>query len=622
MDKVNILLIDDQPAKLLSYEVILAELGENLIKATSPHEALGILLKTEDVAVVLIDVVMPQLDGFQLAAMIREHPRFQKLAIIFVSAIQVGETDHLRGYEIGAVDYVSVPVVPKVLRAKVRVFVDLYRKTRQLEMLNAQLEERVAARTAELEAQTERLRRSEERRSIALSAGDMGSWEVDLATGHIEWDEGPYRIFGVDPAHFEPTVERIEAMMHPDDRKKSSVADLVALGGSRFQVEFRLVRPNGEVRWCYGAGIILRDATGKAVRVNGVTVDITDRKRAEERQVLLAREVDHRAKNTLAVVLSMLRLTRAPTTKDFIAAVEGRVHALAATHNLLSATRWEGADLGKIVEEEMAPYHANHRQRVITRGPAVVLLPATAQAMALALHELATNAAKYGALSTEAGTLSVTWRAEGEALVLDWTETGGPSTAEPARLGFGLTIVRSSIEAQFRGGVSYDWRREGLRCTLSIPAAQIAPSSPAAEAPASAPADNRARRSLSGMRLLVVEDELLVSMLIEEILRDLGATVAGPYGRLADGLAAAKVERFDCAILDLNLAGESADPLADFLLARGVPFVFVTGYQRESIDRRYANVPVLQKPIDAAALEGVLLTLLGSEPLLRVADGD
>ena len=622
MDKVNILLIDDQPAKLLSYEVILAELGENLIKATSPHEALGILLKTDDVAVVLIDVVMPQLDGFQLAAMIREHPRFQKLAIIFVSAIQVGETDHLRGYEIGAVDYVSVPVVPKVLRAKVRVFVDLYRKTRQLETLNAELEKRVAARTAELEAQTERLRRSEERRSIALSAGDMGSWEVDLTTGHIEWDEGPYRIFGVDPAHFQPTIERIAAMMHPDDRKRSSVADLVAQSGSRFQVEFRLVRPSGEVRWCYGAGIISRDATGKAVRMNGVTVDITDRKRAEERQVLLAREVDHRAKNTLAVVLSVLRLTRAPTTKEFVAAVEGRVQALAATHNLLSATRWEGADLGKIVEEEMAPYHADHRQRVVTRGPPVVLLPATAQAVALALHELATNAAKYGALSTETGTLSVTWRGEGEALVLDWIETGGPATAEPARLGFGLTIVRSSIEAQFRGGVSYDWRPDGLRCTLSIPAAQIAPLPPAAETPVPAPANNGGRRSLAGMRLLVVEDELLVSMLIEEILGELGASVAGPYGRLGDGLAAAKVERFDGAILDLNLAGESADPLADLLLTRGVPFVFITGYQRESIDRRYANVPVLQKPIDAGALESVLLTLLGSEPLLRAADGN
>ena len=150
----------------------------------------------------------------------------------------------------------------------------------------------------------------------------------------------------------------------------------------------------------------------------------------------------------------------------------------------------------------------------------------------------------------------------------------------------------------------------------------IAPVPPAEQAPVPVPANNDARRSLAGMRLLVVEDELLVSMLIEEILGELGATVAGPHGRLADGLAAAKAERFDGAILDLNLAGESADPLADFLLTRGVPFIFITGYQRESIDRRYANVPVLQKPIDAVALESVLLTLLGSQPVLRAADGN
>src|SRR3990167_1531789 len=235
----------------------------------------------------------------------------------------------------------------------------------------------------------------------------MGSWEVDLATGRIEWDDGPYRIFGVDPARFEPTVERIEAMMHPDDRERSSVAALVDTNGPSFQTEFRIVRPSSEVRWCFGAGIIQRDAAGKPVRMNGVTVDITERRRAEERQVLLAREVDHRAKNTLAVVLSVLRLTRARTTPEFIAAVEGRIHALAATHNLLSATRWEGADLRKIVDEEMAPYQANHRQRVVTAGPAAILLPATAQAVALAVHELATNAAKYGALSTEAGTLQL-----------------------------------------------------------------------------------------------------------------------------------------------------------------------------------------------------------------------
>jgi signal transduction histidine kinase len=148
-EKINILMVDDQQAKLLSYEAILEELGENLIKASSATEALEQLLKC-DIAVILIDVCMPDLDGFQLATMIREHPRFQSLAIIFISAVQVANLDLLRGYGLGAVDYVSVPVTREVLRAKVKVFVELYRKTRQLEKLNAELESRVAERTAEL----------------------------------------------------------------------------------------------------------------------------------------------------------------------------------------------------------------------------------------------------------------------------------------------------------------------------------------------------------------------------------------------------------------------------------------------------------------------------------------
>src|SRR5712692_5589438 len=139
----------------MSYEAILEELGENLIKANSAKEALEHLLKT-DVAVLLVDVCMPELDGFQLAAMIREHPRFQKTAIIFISAINLTDVDHLRGYQIGAVDYVPVPVVPEVLRAKVRVFGELYRKTRQLEKMNEELERRVTERTAELQAATMR----------------------------------------------------------------------------------------------------------------------------------------------------------------------------------------------------------------------------------------------------------------------------------------------------------------------------------------------------------------------------------------------------------------------------------------------------------------------------------
>ena len=160
-EQVNILLVDDQPGKLLGYEVILSELGENLIKAGSGKEALEHLLKSE-ISVVLIDVCMPDLDGFELASMIREHPRYRRTAIIFVSAVNMSDMDRVRGYEVGGVDYVSVPIVPDILRARVSVFADLDRKTRQLERLNLELEDRVAERTSALEASTAMLRRSEE----------------------------------------------------------------------------------------------------------------------------------------------------------------------------------------------------------------------------------------------------------------------------------------------------------------------------------------------------------------------------------------------------------------------------------------------------------------------------
>jgi signal transduction histidine kinase len=162
-EKVNILLVDDQQAKLLSHEIILAEIGENLLKANSARQAFDYLLKNE-IAVILIDVCMPDLDGFELAAMIREHPRFETTAIIFVSAVMMAHPDQMRGYELGAVDYVPVPVVPELLRAKVKVFVDLYRKTRKLERFNAELELRVAERTAELQRFNDQLElRIEER---------------------------------------------------------------------------------------------------------------------------------------------------------------------------------------------------------------------------------------------------------------------------------------------------------------------------------------------------------------------------------------------------------------------------------------------------------------------------
>lgn len=466
-EKVNILLVDDQPAKLLAYEVILKELGENLVGAASGRAALEFLLKNE-VAVILVDVCMPELDGFELAAMIREHPRFQKTAMIFISAIQVSDIDRLRGYEMGAVDYVPVPVIPEVLRAKIKVFAELYRKTRQLERFNAELEDRVRARTAELEESHARLLESEQRRSLAIAAGKMGSWDWDWANGDWMWDEGQFRIFGVDPQTFAVTPSSVQALLHPDDidELRKAMAQF-AKGVSSYEAEFRITRPDGEIRWCAGTAAATVDKGGHVIRVSGVTVDITERKLAEERQSLLAREVDHRAKNALALAQSIVRLTRRDNVKSYIQAVEGRISALARVHTILSLSNWQGAKLGKLVDEELAPYSSGGQ--IALSGTELQLQPATAQTLALALHELVTNSAKYGALSTLSGRLSLSWEIQSGLLKLAWEETGGPPVRKPASRGFGTTSVIASIELQLGGQAEFDWRPEGLLCRLSVP---------------------------------------------------------------------------------------------------------------------------------------------------------
>jgi two-component sensor histidine kinase len=475
-EKVNILLVDDQPAKILSYEVILKELDENLIKVTSGREALELLLKT-DVAVILVDVSMPDLDGFELAGLIRQHPRFETTAIIFVSAVHFSDIDRLRGYSMGAVDYVPVPVIPEVLRAKVRVFVDLYRKTRQLRELNDELERRVAERTAELEA------------SI-------------------------------------------------------------------------------------------------------------------ERQSILAREVDHRAKNALAIVQSIVRLTRANDVPGYVAALDGRIAALSRAHGLLSDSRWQGASLGKLIEEEIAPYRTHAADRVILEGPEVMLHPVSAQTLALALHELATNAAKYGALSDGAGQVRIKWKTEEGALLVHWLEAQGPGVTPPAEEGFGTKLIQASIKGQLGGWTAFDWQPSGLQFTLCLPR------SDGVERPRQAPAAHEsaqmsetANAASVDNRVLLVEDEALIGMMMVDILNELGCSVIGPLTNVADATVAAKHGDFDSAILDINLKGELVYPVADTLLTRGVPFLFVTGYSAERIDRRYAGIPILQKPLQKQDLQ-------------------
>jgi two-component sensor histidine kinase/PAS domain-containing protein len=388
--------------------------------------------------------------------------------MIFISAIQVSDLDRLRGYEMGAVDYVPVPVVPEVLRAKIKVFAELYRKTRQLERLNAELEDRVRARTAELEESHARLLESEQRRSLAIAAGKMGSWDWDWVNGDWMWDEGQYQILGVDSKTFVVTPSKIQALLHPEDigELRKALAHF-AKGAKSYEAEFRVIRPDGEIRWCVGTAAATLDKAGRVVRVSGVTVDITERKHAEERQNLLAREVDHRAKNALALAQSIVRLTRGENVKAYIRSVEGRINALARVHTVLSLSNWQGAEMRRLIGEELAPYAVG--DQIALSGPELQLQPATAQTLALALHELVTNSAKYGALSTLSGRLSLRWENDQGLLRLLWEETGGPSVQEPTTRGFGTRTVLASIESQLGGEARFDWRSEGLLCRLSVP---------------------------------------------------------------------------------------------------------------------------------------------------------
>jgi two-component sensor histidine kinase/CheY-like chemotaxis protein len=342
--------------------------------------------------------------------------------------------------------------------------------------------------------------------------------------------------------------------------------------------------------------------------VSGVTFDITDRKEAEERQTLLAREVDHRAKNALALVQSILRLTRAKTLPAYVTSVEGRIKALSRAHAILSQSRWHGADLHGLVDEELAPYRVGHAVRIKTSGPEVLLQPGSAQTLALALHELATNAAKYGALSSESGQLKLSWTLKDGKLGLDWSESGGPITKPPSAEGFGTRIITASIERQLFGHVAFDWRPDGLRCMISVPLCNTMGTTEVLESRGEVElATVDARIVLSGGSIMLVEDEAIVALAVNDALTDMGFSVVGPFSRISDAYRALRDNQVDAAILDINLAGETVYSLAEMLTSRKIPFVFATGYGAESIEARFEHIAVLQKPIEKEMLTRVFV---------------
>ena len=218
----------------------------------------------------------------------------------------------------------------------------------------------------------------------------------------------------------------------------------------------------------------LRDASGALVGAVNMLVDITHRKQSETRAMMLAGEVVHRANNLLAVVQATVRLTQARTVDELRAAIQGRIQALGHAHALLAQSRWSGAELEQLVEDELAPYRGGEDPRARVSGPKLVLDPKAAQSMAMALHELTTNAAKYGALSTPHGQVTAQWsiRPDGR-FVFRWAEAGGPPTRSPRRRGFGTSVIVGMIRDQLDGDVRFEWHKEGLVCEINLPADKL-----------------------------------------------------------------------------------------------------------------------------------------------------
>ena len=330
-----------------------------------------------------------------------------------------------------------------------------------------------------------------------------------------------------------------------------------------------------------------------------------ERARAHERQDLLIAELNHRVRNILALIRGLISQSRGKTNtlEDFIATLDDRIKAMARAHDLITTDRWGPARLLDLLETETGAYLGEKRGRVTFEGPNLLLQPVAFTSLALVLHELTTNAAKYGALSDN-GSVAVRWQQNDRGdLLLDWREEGGPVVTAPSRRGFGSTIIEQSVPFDLGGSAEVAYRVTGLEAHFVVPArhiAGIAKNSGETHAPKTVIASGQ---PLAGRKVLLVEDSMIIALDAEDALREIGAENVMVAANVARALKVLENGGVDFALLDINLGGENSLAVADVLMARGIPFAFATGYGEDTLlTAGYTNAPVLKKPYTADQL--------------------
>ena len=606
-EPIRILAVDDVAANLAALQAALNLPGVELVQAGGAIEALELLLHG-DFALALLDVQMPEMDGFELAELMRSTERTRGIPIIFLTAVATDEQRRFQGFEAGGVDYLLKPLDITILRSKVAVFVELARQRREL-----------ARQRDELGAALGRLRAHGDNSPLAVI-------ELDADGRIITWAEGAVRLFGLEAGAMLGTRIAEAAFVLPDRRGDflAAIADLLAEGDRREMQCHRFIRADGSVREGEWYTSSLTSKAGPARTLMLQVQDVTERHRAEETQRLLVGELNHRVKNTLATVQAMasLSLKRARSLPQFEENFTGRLQSMSRAHALLSATTWSSASLRRLIADQLA-IGTVPEERLRLDGPDVHLPPELALRFALVLHELATNAHKYGALSGTAGQVTVRWEIKDATLHFCWSERGGPPIEALDRRGFGFELITGSLRPS-GGRADVEVNREGLTWQIAMPIEDADQSAPEPEPiaatvtpPISPPVAQAAGARLS--RVLIVEDEPLVAMELALELEDQGIITLGPATSCRQALDLLAAEAPDAVLLDGNLNGEPVTPVAEALAQRGTPFAFVTGYSMEQFPAEFRDRPILSKPFTAADLRSILALLEGRPVAVAVA---
>jgi len=442
------------------------------------------------------------------------------------------------------------------------------------------------------------------------------------------WNAGATRIFGYEPK--EMIGQSIIKIIPPELRQEEDeiLAKLKRGEHIAHYETVRLAKDGRRLNISLSVSPVL-DKTGRIIGASKIARDVTEKKRVEAIQRVLIEELNHRVKNTLAMTqaIASQSLRHARSASDFVESFTGRVQALAKAHSLLTDRKLEGAELTELVREQVTLGVAD--ERVICSGPMVILGAQPAIHLALVLHELATNARKYGGLSVPQGRLSVKWEVHSSGsrtLLLDWTESGGPQVSAPLTAGFGTTLIERTLqthsgEATVRYGVT------GVTCKLRLPLGETArPEVEAALAALSISAHAQVRgqtdgRIFEGRRILIVEDEPLLAMELETNLNALGCKTLRSAATLNAAKAAIGDSGCDAALVDVNLGGRQADERAVALTRKNIPFAFVTGYGREGLPAGFKEAAILSKPFAKEELLVVLAQLLQpSSDVVRLRD--